>query len=112
MEITLSMIKQLRESTHAGIMDCKKALIQSNGDFAAAEKVLKEMGLAAVAKRVDRSTNEGRVTILQKGNKYAMIDITCETDFVAKNNEFINLGEKIAERILDEGDTEMDESLE
>ncbi|MDY4888676.1 MAG: translation elongation factor Ts [Sphaerochaetaceae bacterium] len=111
MEITLSMIKQLRESTHAGIMDCKKALIQSNGDFAAAEKVLKEMGLAAVAKRVDRSTNEGRVTILQKGNKYAMIDITCETDFVAKNNEFINLGEKIAERILDEGYTEIDPSL-
>ncbi|MDD2232073.1 MAG: translation elongation factor Ts [Sphaerochaetaceae bacterium] len=111
MEITLAMIKELRESTHAGVMDCKKALLQSNGDFAAAEKVLKEMGLAAVAKRVDRSTNEGRVTILQKDNKFVMVDITCETDFVAKNNEFINLGKNVAEKILSEGYTQIEQPL-
>lgn len=111
MEITAALIKQLRESTHAGVMDCKKALIKSNGDFAGAEKLLKEMGLAAVAKRVDRSTNEGRITILQKGNKIAMVEITCETDFVAKNNEFINLGKAVAEKIIDEGYTEIEQPL-
>lgn len=107
MEITAAMIKELRESTHAGVMDCKKALIKSNGDFAGAEKILKEMGLAAVAKRVDRSTNEGRVTILKKGNKCAIVDITCETDFVAKNAEFIALGNKVAQSIIDNGYTEI-----
>lgn len=111
MEITAAMIKELRESTHAGVMDCKKALIKSNGDFAGAEKILKEMGLAAVSKRVDRSTNEGRVTVVQKGSKVAMVEITCETDFVAKNAEFINLGNKVARSILDNGYTEIDPSL-
>lgn len=111
MEITAAIIKQLREATHAGIMDCKKALIQSNGDFAAAEKILKEMGLAAVAKRVDRSTNEGRITIVTEGSKTCMVEITCETDFVAKNATFAKLGVDVAKKILSEGYTEVNDVL-
>ena len=60
MEITMDMVKKLREETHAGIMDCKKALAQSNGDFAEAAKYLKEVGLAVVEKRADRATGEVR----------------------------------------------------
>lgn len=112
MEVTLAMIKELREATHAGVMDCKRALTKSGGDLKAAEKFLKEMGLAAVAKRVDRSTNEGRVTVLGKGNRYAIVDVTCETDFVAKNAEFAKLGESLAAKILDEGLTETTPALE
>ena len=84
-DITAAMVKDLRETTGAGMMDCKKALVDTNGDFDAAVKLLKEKGLAAVAKRAERATSEGRIFIRQNGNKVAVVELVCETDFVAKN---------------------------
>ena len=73
MEIKASDIKALRDTTGAGLMDCKKALTECNGDVAAAEKYLREKGLAAMAKRSDRATAEGRIFVKQDGNKVAMV---------------------------------------
>lgn len=111
MEITMEMVKQLREETHAGIMDCKKALAQSNGDFAGAAKYLKEVGLAAVEKRADRATNEGRVTFAISDKSAVMVDITCETDFVAKNAEFAKLGNDVCALALQKGYKEITEDM-
>jgi len=108
MEIKASDVKALREKTGAGMMECKKALDQANGDAAEAEKLLKEKGLAAVAKRADRATAEGRIFIRQQGTKVAMIEVTCETDFVAKNTDFIALGEKLLDITFAKGYTKVE----
>lgn len=111
MAITASMVKDLREQTGAGMMDCKKALVDTNGDFEAAAKLLKEKGLAAVAKRAERATSEGRIFIRQEGNKVAVVELVCETDFVAKNQEFIACGEKILDEIFAKGYTKIEKEL-
>ena len=110
-DITAAMVKDLRETTGAGMMDCKKALVDTNGDFDAAVKLLKEKGLAAVAKRAERATSEGRIFIRQNGNKVAVVELVCETDFVAKNAEFIACGEKILDEIFAKGYTEINKEL-
>ena len=92
MEIRAEDVKNLREKTGAGMMDCKKALTQANGDFAQAEKLLKEQGLAAAAKRSGRATNEGRVFARVEAGRAAILELSCETDFVARNADFIKLG--------------------
>ncbi|MBN1617378.1 MAG: elongation factor Ts [Spirochaetales bacterium] len=97
MDIKASEVKALREKTGAGMMECKNALIASNGDAAQAEKILKEKGLAAVEKRAGRATTEGLVLIKSDGKKASMIELTCETDFVAKNDDFIALADQILE---------------
>lgn len=107
MEIKASDIKALRDSTGAGLMDCKKALIECNGDIKEASKYLLEKGLAAMAKRADRTTAEGRIFLKQDGNKIAMVELTCETDFVAKADDFIALGEKLVSLTLEKGLTEV-----
>ena len=89
MAITAAMVKELFKATGAGMLDCKKALTDANGDMAEAEKILKEKGLAAVAKRSERATSEGRIYIKQAGNKIGIVAVTCETEFVAKNAAFI-----------------------
>ena len=96
MEIKASDVKELRQKTGAGMMDCKKALTESGGDFAKAEKLLKELGLAAAAKRSGRATNEGRVFTHITDSAAAMVEISCETDFVARNDDFVALGDAIA----------------
>ena len=83
MAITASDVKKLRDITGAGMMDCKKALNEANGDMAQAEKILKEMGLAAVAKRQDRATENGRVFVDAANGKAVLLELSCETDFVA-----------------------------
>jgi elongation factor Ts len=107
MEVTAKDVMKLRQATGAGPVECKKALTEANGDFEAATKLLKEKGLAAVEKRADRATNEGRIFLKSKGegagNMVAMVEIDSETDFVAKNPEFIALGGQIAQMALDEG---------
>ena len=103
MDIKAADIKTLRETTGAGMMDCKKALQETNGDIDKAAKLLKEKGLAAVAKRSDRATAEGRIFIKRQGNKLAMLELVCETDFVSKNDEFIALGEKLIDMTLEKG---------
>ena len=100
MSINATDVKALREKTGAGMMDCKKALVKADGDFTRAEKLLKELGLAAVSKRSGRATNEGKIFSLIKKNKGILLELSCETDFVARNKEFNDLGRNLAEEIL------------
>ena len=112
MAITAADVKALRDKTGAGMMECKKALTEANGDAAEAEKILKEKGLAAVAKRAERATSEGRIFIRQTGDKIVVAEVTCETDFVAKNTDFIALGEKILDTVCSKGYTKIEKELE
>jgi elongation factor Ts len=113
MEISAADVKKLREKTGAGMMECKKALVDSEGDFAKAEKLLKEKGLAAVEKRSGRATNEGKVfiKISGDGSRAALVELASETDFVARNPEFIALGAVIAGKALEKGYAEPNEEL-
>jgi elongation factor Ts len=111
MEISAVDVKKLREKTGAGIMECKNALASTEGDFAKAEKLLKEKGLAAVEKRADRATNEGKIFIKIKDNTAVLLELASETDFVARNPEFIALGGNIAERILEKGYADLNDEL-
>lgn len=112
MAITAADVKALREKTGAGMMECKKALTEANGNMAEAEKILKEKGLAAVAKRAERATSEGRIFIRQSGSKIAIAEVTCETDFVAKNADFIALGNTILDTVFAKGYTKIEKELE
>ena len=112
MTITMDMIKQLRETTHAGIMDCKKALQESDGDFDKAEEYLKKVGLAAVEKRVDRATDNGRVTYVITDKKAVMLEVTCETDFVAKNEQFKELCVNLCKLAIEKGYTEPNDEMQ
>jgi elongation factor Ts len=105
MDIKATDVKALRDKTGAGMMDCKKALTQCNGDEAEAMKFLKEKGLAAVSKRSGRETSEGRIFIKTAGKRNVMLELTCETDFVANNKDFIAIGEAICEEALAKGYT-------
>jgi elongation factor Ts len=111
-EIKANDVKALREKTGAGMMDCKKALIEANGDFSAAEKLLREWGIAGIEKRAGRATNEGRIFIAQNAKELELIELACETDFVARNKDFIAAGTKIAERALSQKASGTNESLE
>lgn len=111
MEIKATDVKALREKTGAGMMECKKALVETNGDAAAAEKLLKEKGLAAVEKRAGRATSEGRVFIKIQDNKAVICELTCETDFVAKNADFIQIGNDIVNTVFEKGYTEVNKEL-
>jgi elongation factor Ts len=102
-EIKATEVKALREKTGAGMMDCKNALVQAEGDSAKAEKILKELGLAAARKRAGRATREGRVFSRIQDGKGVLLELTCETDFVAKNKEFLALGESLAESAIAKG---------
>jgi elongation factor Ts len=95
-DIKASDVKSLREKTGAGMMDCKKALVEANGEITAAEKILREWGMAGVEKRAGRATNEGRIFVKESEGKVTAVEIVCETDFVARNKDFIDAGEKIA----------------
>ena len=112
MAVTPQDVKKLRDKTGAGMLDCKNALIKANGDFAGAEKILKEQGLASADKRVGRATNNGSVFVSIGSGKAAMAELTCETDFVAKNDLFRNTGEKIVAAVAEQGSAEKTEALE
>ncbi|MGA2544995.1 MAG: translation elongation factor Ts [Rectinemataceae bacterium] len=103
MDIKANDIKNLREKTGAGMMDCKKALVEANGDIAGAEKILREWGMAGVEKRAGRATNEGRVFIKEGPGKISIVEIVCETDFVCRNKDFINAGNKVVETAFAKG---------
>ena len=102
MEIKAADVKTLRDKTGAGMMDCKRALTEAQGDFSKAERILKELGLAAAAKRSGRATNEGRVFAVVTEEGAALLELACETDFVARNADFIELGNRLVERIARE----------
>ena len=112
MAVTPQDVKKLRDKTGAGMLDCKNALVQSGGDFAAAERILKEQGLASADKRVGRATNNGAVFVSLAAGKAAMAELTCETDFVAKNELFRGTGEKIAAAVAAQGNAEKTDALE
>ncbi len=102
-DIDVNGIKLLRKSTGAGMLDCRKALAQAGGDAAAAEALLKEWGLAGVEKRSERATNEGRIFVRAASSRVAMVEIACETDFVARNELFLETGARIASHACENG---------
>jgi elongation factor Ts len=101
-EITAQMVKELREATNAGVLDCKKALQDANGDFEAAVEILRKKGLATAAKKATRSTNEGVIgTYIHGGGKMAgMVQLNCETDFVARTDRFQQLARDLAMHVV------------
>ncbi len=100
MAVTAQMVKELREKTGAGMMDCKKALVETNGDLEAAIDFLREKGLSSAAKKADRIAAEGTTFILVEGNKAVLLEMNAETDFVAKNEGFQELVKKVAAHLL------------
>ncbi len=102
-EITAAKIKELRESTGAGMMDCKKALTEANGDTEAAVDWLRTKGLAAAAKKAGRVAAEGLVAVATSGAKGAMIELNSETDFVARNDKFQELAETFVGTAIEAG---------
>jgi elongation factor Ts len=89
-EISAALVKELREKTNAGMMDCKKALAETGGDLAAAEEYLRKKGIASAGKKADRAAKEGTIAsyIHMQGKVGVLVEINCETDFVAKNEIF------------------------
>jgi elongation factor Ts len=100
-EITAELVKTLRDQTHAGMMDCKKALKETGGDLEAAVAYLRQKGLAVASKRADRATSEGAVwaSIAPDHKSGLLLEVNCETDFVAKTPAFIELGTKLTEHL-------------
>ena len=111
-QITASLVKELRERTGAGMMDCKKALTQTDGDIEAAIDYLRENGIAKAAKKADRIAAEGLSYIEVKGNKAVILEINSETDFVAKNEKFVALVKNVAEAILAAEPATLEEALQ
>lgn len=100
MSISASMVKELRETTGAGMMDCKKALVETNGNMEEAIKYLREKGIAKAAKKMDRIASEGIVASYIHGGRIGVIvEINSETDFVAKNAEFQEFGRDVAMQV-------------
>jgi len=100
MEVTASMVKELRETTGAGMMDCKKALVEKNGNIEEAVKYLRERGIAKAAKKMDRIASEGIISSYIHGGRIGVIvEINSETDFVAKNADFQEFGKDIAMQV-------------
>lgn len=100
MEITASMVKELRETSGAGMMDCKKALSECNGNMDEAMNYLREKGIAKSAKKESRIAAEGLANIFVDGNKAVILEVNSETDFVSKNEEFTNMIKVIGESLL------------
>ncbi|UJZ88489.1 translation elongation factor Ts [Heyndrickxia coagulans] len=112
MAITAQMVKELREKTGAGMMDCKKALTETNGDMEKAVDYLREKGIAKAAKKADRVAAEGTTYVLSEGNHAVILEVNAETDFVAKNAEFQNLVKEIAEHLLKSKPADLDAALQ
>jgi len=103
MAVTAAMVKELRERTGAGMMDCKKVLVETDGDMEKAIELLREKGLAKAAKKAGRIASQGLVKLAfaADGSKAAAVEVNSETDFVAKNEEFIEFVEKLSNMALD-----------
>jgi elongation factor Ts len=102
-EITASLVKELRERTGAGMMECKKALTENNGDIEASAEWLRKSGLAKADKKAGRVAAEGRISVAQSGNKAVLVEINSETDFVAKDDNFIRFADAVAQTALSSG---------
>ena len=98
--ISAKMVGDLKKKTGAGLMDCKRALVETDGDVDAAIKILREKGLAAAAKKADRIAADGLVSVLKDGNTVAMVEVNSETDFVAKNATFVEFVQGILRTVI------------
>jgi elongation factor Ts len=103
-EVTATLVKELRDKTGAGMMDCKKALIETGGDIEAASDWLRKKGLAAAAKKAGRVAAEGLVGVCVDGNRGAVVEVNAETDFVARNNTFRDFVRTMSKMVLQHGD--------
>lgn len=110
--ISASLVKELREKSGAGMLDCKKALEENNGNIDAAIDWLREKGISKAAKKADRIAAEGIASILIEGNKAVIVEVNSETDFVAKNEEFKDLVDTILKTIINSDATTVEEALE
>lgn len=110
--ISASLVKELREATGAGMMDCKKALSETNGDIEAASEWLREKGIAKANKKGSRIAAEGLANIFVNGNKAVIVEVNSETDFVSKNEEFKTMINTIGEAILNSNAKTLEEALE
>ncbi|MCH3961874.1 MAG: translation elongation factor Ts [Solobacterium sp.] len=111
MAITASQVKELRDLTNAGMMDCKKALVETDGDMKKAVDWLREKGIAKAAKKQSRIAAEGLSTILTEGNKAVIVEVNAETDFVAKNDKFLALLDAIAKTLIGSTAATLEEAL-
>ncbi len=113
MAITTSMIKELRDATSMGINDCKKALEQTDGDFDAAVKILREKGASVAAKRASKEANEGMIAsnVSSDAQQGALIEVNCETDFVTRNEAFQAFVEELRKEALDYETDKMAEGI-
>merc|ERR1740124_853382 len=100
-EVTVLMIKELREETGAGMMDCKRALVENNGDDEAARDYLRMKGLAKADKKASRVASEGKIVVAKKENKSVMVEVNCETDFVARDTLFTSFANSVATAALE-----------
>ncbi|UFU01054.1 translation elongation factor Ts [Radiobacillus kanasensis] len=112
MAITAQMVKELREKTGAGMMDCKKALQQTEGDIDKAIDFLREKGIAKAAKKSDRIAAEGSAHIEVDGNHAVLIEVNCETDFVTKNDQFKTLLKELGTHLLSQKPASVEEALQ
>ncbi|RZZ82756.1 MULTISPECIES: translation elongation factor Ts [Pseudoxanthomonas] len=108
MEITASLVKELRERTGAGMMECKKALTENEGNIDTAAEWLRKSGLAKADKKADRVTAEGRIAAAQDGGKAVLVEINSETDFVAKDSNFVAFTDAVAQAALASGAADVD----
>jgi len=102
-DISASLVKELRERTGAGMMECKKALVENNGDIDAAAEWLRKSGLAKADKKAGRVAAEGRIAVAQDGGKAVLVEINSETDFVAKDANFLSFTDTVAQAALSSG---------
>src|SRR5689334_25135529 len=110
-EITAAMVKQLREQTGAGMMDVKSALTEANGNMEEATKILRKKGLAAASKKAGRVTAEGAVQAHVDGNTGVLVEVNCETDFVGRNENFVNFAKEVSKVILQSKATTVEQLL-
>ena len=111
MAITAAMVKELREKTSAGMMDCKKALVETNGDMSAAIDWLRERGIAKAAKKSDRVAAEGLCSVAIDGNTAVIFELNSETDFVAKNEQFLSLLDNLGKILVANKPANVEEAL-
>ena len=113
MAITAALVKELRERTGSGMMECKRALQESNGDIEVAIEEMRKAGLAKAGKKGDRTAAEGRIIIRlsEDGQRAVIVEVNCETDFVTKGDDFQNFATQVADRALAAGVTGLDELM-
>ena len=111
MAITASMVKELRERTGAGMMECKKALTEAGGDIETAIENMRKSGQAKAAKKAGRTAADGVIVIAQDGTKAVMVEVNCETDFVAKDENFRSFSDAVAGRVLNSDAADVEELM-